>query len=462
VGAPTLTSERDREVLRSFARRIDPSDAGAHNNLGVLYYRKGLYEEAVEAFTRALELDPKMQVAQRNLEVAYFGTGYYDRRVAELRERLRMAADEREARWELGRAYALLGRLSEAVAEFTELLRHHPNDLGAIIQLGLAEKASGDLETAQRWFERALALDPASSVTHFYVGEVLYNRGLNDEALAALTRAIERNPDNPDAHYLMGFVLGDMGRHEEAREATKRAIRLNPTLSRAQANLTLEATATRRDGAVSPPGASDRMLIAEDGQLAHFGLGLAFRQKGYYAEALREYQLALDRGEDASLVRQAMAEVHLLRKDVAAAVSMYDQLLIDQPESPKLWNERGVRHRAQQPGCRHVSCGRHGGGGRGVRAGVGGGADVREGAAQSGAAPVQGEAAARELGGISRGIDSSTGAARRVERRRARAGGVEEIRGRAQRLCPGDAESADLRRGALQPELRPVEPRGLR
>ena len=40
----SLASERDREVLRSFARRIDPSDAGAHNNLGVLYYNKGLYE----------------------------------------------------------------------------------------------------------------------------------------------------------------------------------------------------------------------------------------------------------------------------------------------------------------------------------------------------------------------------------------------------------------------------------
>ena len=34
--------EKDRDVLRSFARRIDPSDAGAHNNLGVLYHRKGL------------------------------------------------------------------------------------------------------------------------------------------------------------------------------------------------------------------------------------------------------------------------------------------------------------------------------------------------------------------------------------------------------------------------------------
>ena len=44
--APVL-SERDLAVLRSFAGRIDPSDAGAHNNLGVLYHQKGLVEEAI-------------------------------------------------------------------------------------------------------------------------------------------------------------------------------------------------------------------------------------------------------------------------------------------------------------------------------------------------------------------------------------------------------------------------------
>ena len=49
-----VLSERDLAVLRSFARRIDPSDAGAHNNLGVLYYQKGLIEEAIAEFVRAL------------------------------------------------------------------------------------------------------------------------------------------------------------------------------------------------------------------------------------------------------------------------------------------------------------------------------------------------------------------------------------------------------------------------
>ncbi len=99
-------SERDLAVIRSFARRIDPSDAGAHNNLGVLYYQKGLIAEAIAQFLRALELDPRMQVAQGNLEIAYRATGYYDRRVAELRDKVRRAPDDRDARWELGRTFA--------------------------------------------------------------------------------------------------------------------------------------------------------------------------------------------------------------------------------------------------------------------------------------------------------------------------------------------------------------------
>ena len=37
----------------------------------------------------------------------------------------------------------------------------------------------------------------------------------------------------------------------------------------------------------------EQMQVAEGGELAHYNLGVAFRQKGYYTEALREYRLAL-------------------------------------------------------------------------------------------------------------------------------------------------------------------------
>jgi tetratricopeptide (TPR) repeat protein len=341
VTAPA-PSERDLAVLRSFARRIDASDAGAHNNLGVVYYRKGLIEEAIAEFTRALELDPKMQVAQRNLEIAYHNTGFYDRRVAELQERLRQAPDEREARWELGRAYAILGQDQEAIAEFEELLAKRPGDIGAIIQLGLAEKNRGRVEVATEWFIRACELDPTSSVAQFYLAEVYYNRGLNADALAALDRAISLNPDNANAHYLRAFVLGDMGRHQDARAASKRAIQLNPPLARAQTNLSLERYTAEHKARELRARETPELTIIEGNALAHYNLGLAFRQKGYYNEALHEYRLALERGEDRRLALQAMAEIHLLKRDLPAARELYETLLRESPDSPKLWNERGV------------------------------------------------------------------------------------------------------------------------
>src|SRR2546425_244154 len=299
---------------------------------------------------RALELDSKMQIAQRNLEIAYHDTGYYDQRVAQLRERLRQAPDERDARWELGRAYAILGQYDEAIGEFEQLVAQKPDDVAAIIQLGLAEKNRGRPEAATEWFLRARELDPDSSVAQFYLGEIYYNRGVNGDALAALERAVELNPDNANAHYLMAFVLGDLGRHQDARAASKRAIQLNPPLARAQTNLSLERyNAERRRQRVRAREMPEPQVV-EGNALAHYNLGLAFRQKGYYNEALREYRLALERGEDRRLTLQAMGELHLLKHDFAAALELYETLLREVPDSPKLWNERGVvLHQAGRP-----------------------------------------------------------------------------------------------------------------
>ncbi|HEY9479279.1 MAG TPA: tetratricopeptide repeat protein, partial [Gemmatimonadaceae bacterium] len=45
---------------------------------------------------------------------------------------------------------------------------------------------------------------------------------------------------------------------------------------------------------------------------------------------------------DRLLVLQAMAELHLLRRDPKSAIELYDRVVEEQPDSPKLWCERGV------------------------------------------------------------------------------------------------------------------------
>src|SRR5437773_2236852 len=140
----------------------------------------------------------------------------------------------------------------------------------------------------------------------------------------------------------LAFVRGDLGRHQAARVAWKRAIQLNPPLARAQTNLSLERYNAERKSQERRQRLAPEPQVVEGNELAHYNLGLAFRQKGYYNEALKEYRLALERGEDRRLTLQAMAELHLLKRDFPAALELYDTLLREVPDSPKLWNERGV------------------------------------------------------------------------------------------------------------------------
>jgi tetratricopeptide (TPR) repeat protein len=295
---PAAAHGDEIDILRSFARRIDPSDAGAYNNLGVLYFRKGLTDEAIVAFSRALALDERMGVARRNLEIAYGESGILERRLHDLEERLRA----------------------------------NPEDVEALVQSGIAEKTAGRLERAHTLFQRAINLDADSSVLHFLLAETLYNRGLHEEAMRSVRRSIELNPENPDALYLIGFILGDLGRSEEAAEANRRAVMLNPTLVRAQANLSLQTYRHQ----VTP----SRQQRTPAG--AHITLGRALRQKGYFQEALKEYEKAIEGGEANAEVLQAMLELYLLQRDTGAAIATADRFAREFSPTAKTWNGRGV------------------------------------------------------------------------------------------------------------------------
>ena len=156
-----------------------------------------------------------------------------------------------------------------------------------------------------------------------------------------LQRAIELSPDHAEAHHLLAFVYGDLGRHNEARTAAKRAVEINPAYEQAQANLSLERLAGRRESA-SYESLDESIVTEGEGTLAHYNLGLAFRQQGYHQEALREYRLGLDLGEDRELLRNAIAEVYLVQGELDAALELYDSLVAESSGSGKLWNEHGV------------------------------------------------------------------------------------------------------------------------
>jgi len=315
------------------AARIDQQDPGAFNNLGVLYFSKGMYPEAVDAFLNALSLDARMRTAARNLEVAAARPGACDARLSAVDERLAANPDDLPALRDRGRLLRLIGRTTEAVQQLDALIAEDPDDAVALFERGQVEQRAGDLRRAQRWLERAVNAAPQEPIARLHLAEVLYQRGQNEQALAALDAVLSLDATIADAHLLRGFVLGDMGRHEAAVAASRQASALNPSLQALHPNLTLDGNAEETKRADQAPA---------DGALAHYGLGLAFRQRGYFDEAKKEFERALLVGEDAALTHHALAELSLVMGRFGAARAEYGELLREQPTNARFWNEHGV------------------------------------------------------------------------------------------------------------------------
>jgi tetratricopeptide (TPR) repeat protein len=338
--AVLVHSERDLRVLRALAKRIDPGDAGASNNLGVVYFQKGLFEEAIEQFRRALAIDGKMEVARRNLEIAYHQTGYYDRQISELIARLQANDADDKARFKLAEAYIQTGRIEQAISQYEVLVERRPRDVFALRQLANAEKSRGELNRAIAWYERVRELKPDRADVYYSLGEILYNQGMNAEAIAHLRKALKLDPSFPDAYRLLSFIYGEIGDQTKAAEYATRAAELNPAAAKAQANLSLDrySSAQYMELTGNIPSPTQDLEQA----FAHYTLGVAFRARGLYEEASQEFARGRVAGEDATLIDQAESELALLEGDAEKALARYDALLSGQGDSPKIWNERGV------------------------------------------------------------------------------------------------------------------------
>jgi tetratricopeptide (TPR) repeat protein len=345
-GMASPRSPRDEELLRALARRINPRDADAHNNLGVVFYNKGMYDDAARHFELALELDPRMQVAERNLQICYLGTGHLEKALGELRQRLELEPDDQEAREALARILLHSGDAEGAVRELEHLLMRRPADARLFQRLARAELKRGGHDAALRALREAERHAPDDARVQLLAGEVLYQRGLFHEARRPLERAISLEPGLADAYHLLAFVYGEAGEPERATAMNARAAELNPGYSRSEAGLSLDGYSTARYQELIG-AASASPAVAAGGELAHYNLGMAFRQRALYDDALRELRLATERGEDAFLVSQATAELMLLRSGNGEARPLYEELVAREQSSPKLWNELGVaRHQA--------------------------------------------------------------------------------------------------------------------
>jgi tetratricopeptide (TPR) repeat protein len=265
-----ITAGLVHRVGRSAARREPPPESrvAEHRNLGIAFYRTGLYAEAEREFRRVLELRATDATASLHLGLVHLRRGEWASACAVL-EAVTADPEARGAAFH-ALAYALerLGRLDEAEAALeaaaargaggdprlalsraaVALARGALGD--AEVHLATARDAWGARQPSAAWFhlaglvaalagdhERAAGLleagvgvHPHAAVLHNNLAVVQERRGRHELAARTIEHALLQDASLPQLHKNLGDYLYRAQRYDEAREAFGRVVRLAPGL----------------------------------------------------------------------------------------------------------------------------------------------------------------------------------------------------------------------------------------
>ena len=268
------------------ALQITPEDATLLNSLGVAQYEAGRLDDAKRSFVRALELSPDDATIERNMEAL---RGAHDR--------ARLAEAEAAGAFSLIRADA-----DPALAPEIAFLE------------GNEAYAAGEFDVAIAAYDRALALNPAHAKAWNNRGALLVRVGRFADAADAFTRAAETTDDelvaaNAEvAHVLLRYASAG----EEVRTLTI-ALREDPALDYRY-----------------------RMAVARDAY-----------NRADYGRAADAYATIVQRFDEKAEPLNNLAAVYFMQGDADAALAAVDAALARDPQGAVSRHNRDVIVRAQ-------------------------------------------------------------------------------------------------------------------
>ena len=238
-----------------------------HLNVGIAFYRSGMMEDAAREFEQALEVDPTQARSNFMMGLIAFRRGKLEQALNHFGSMPPGAGNHYAVQRNTALILELLGRYDDALGALDEALVAKPTDADvhlarAIVHVKrgdipsaldalrlyrtspeikrpspqyyaytvLASAMSGDLDYAVAVGREGLGHYPDSGPVLVNTGQVLERRGEYEAAAALYNRGTKTNPPLPQAHKNRWDLAYAHGDQEGARAQYEKAVKLAPRL----------------------------------------------------------------------------------------------------------------------------------------------------------------------------------------------------------------------------------------
>jgi len=206
----------------------DPHLVDGILQLGNVYNRKNMHEEALKCFYRVLEQKPDYQAAMVNIIGSLIRLRQYDKGTEEAVRFLKIFPGDFTLHNELGTLYSLKQENDKALEAFRASIDIEPVNPDALNKIGGIYIVKEDFNTAESFLEKARKINPNLKKLYFHLAQVEDARGNIDQAIDYYKKELEGYADDYKSAYNLAEDLGKKGQNETAIQYYRQAIGSNP------------------------------------------------------------------------------------------------------------------------------------------------------------------------------------------------------------------------------------------
>ncbi|MEE9493241.1 MAG: tetratricopeptide repeat protein [Gammaproteobacteria bacterium] len=204
-----------RKALQYYRRAIDCDERNMHAQFGLgnLLLQSEIYIEAIEQFSKILQIAPNSGQAMHCLGNGYMALSMYQEAEDIYKAALVFEPNNKLIHHNLAEAYQNQSKLNEAEVEYRQAISLDPKLVEAYVNLGRTLQKQGRLSDAINCHNQALKINTSCSAAHHNIAICVYDDKNLNMAAASFQAAIDLNPDNLLAKCFLGVIgdqLGDL------------------------------------------------------------------------------------------------------------------------------------------------------------------------------------------------------------------------------------------------------------
>ena len=191
------------------------------------------YEEAIEAYEKAIEINPKYNDAWFNKGFDLGKLKRYEEAIEAYEKAIEINPKDNDAWYNKGFRLARLKRYEEAIEAYEKAIEINPKDDKAWLNKGFCLGKLRRYEEAIEVSEKAIEINPKEALGYSNIGELFFKLGNLEDASKNAKNALKRNENLTSALSLQGRIDIEEKNYDAASKSFKKAISLdigNPKL----------------------------------------------------------------------------------------------------------------------------------------------------------------------------------------------------------------------------------------